>query len=124
MDIKKEMNGNICTLSPEGRMDTLTSGELEEAVNAACAECEKLVLDMAEVDYVSSAGIRVIIQAHQTVGKDRFSLKNVSKNVMQLLAMTGFDRVLTFESRRNYEQGKLRKRVLQGRRGCRGRSAT
>ena len=68
MEIKKEINGNICTLSPVGRIDTLTSGELEEAVNKACAECEKLVLDMTEVDYVSSAGIRVIIQAHQTVG--------------------------------------------------------
>ena len=97
MDIKKEINGKICILSPEGRIDTLTSAELDEAVNAACSECEKLVLDMAEVDYVSSAGIRVIIQAHQTVGKDSFSLRNVSKNVMQLLTMTGFDKVLTFE---------------------------
>ena len=97
MEIKKEINGNACTLIPEGRIDTLTSGELESAVNEACSEHEKLVLDMAEVDYVSSAGIRVIIQAHQTVGADRFSLKNVSKNVMQLLSMTGFDRVLVFE---------------------------
>ena len=97
MEIKKEINVNICTLCPEGRIDTLTSPELEEAVNAACRDCEKLILDMADVDYVSSAGIRVIIQAHQTVGKDCFSLKNVSKNVMQLLTMTGFDKVLTFE---------------------------
>ena len=97
MEIKKELNGNICTLRPEGRIDTLTSAELDEAVNSACSECEKLVLDMADVDYVSSAGIRVIIQAHQSVGKDGFSLKNVSKNVMQLLTMTGFDKVLVFE---------------------------
>ena len=97
MEIKKEINGNTCTLIPEGRIDTLTSGELEAAVNEACKECEKLVLDMADVDYVSSAGIRVIIQAHQSVGQDCFSLKNVSKNVMQLLTMTGFDKVLVFE---------------------------
>ena len=97
MVIKKEINGKTCTLMPEGRIDTLTSGELESAVNSAYGECEKLVLDMAAVDYVSSAGIRVIIQAHQTVGKDCFSLKNVSKNVMQLLTMTGFDKVLNFE---------------------------
>ena len=97
MEIKKEINGNICTLIPEGRIDTLTSGELESAVNEAYGECEKLVLDMAQVDYVSSAGIRVIVQAHQTVGGERFSLKNVSRNVMQLFTMTGFDKVLVFE---------------------------
>ena len=97
MDIKKEINDGICTLKPYGRIDTLTSGELEKEVNDCCANCNKLVLDMAEVDYVSSAGIRVIIQAHQAVGKDSFALKNVSTNVMQLLTMTGFDKVLNFE---------------------------
>ena len=97
MEIKKEVNGGICILKPFGRIDTLTSGELEKEVNDCYASCDKLVLDMSEVDYVSSAGIRVIIQAHQTVGKDRFALKNVSRNVMQLLTMTGFDRVLNFE---------------------------
>ena len=97
MEIKKELNENICTLSPVGRIDTLTSGELEAEANKACEECEKLTLDMAEVDYVSSAGIRVIIQLHQSFGKENFSLKNVSKNVMQLLTMTGFDKVLNFE---------------------------
>lgn len=97
MEIKKELNDGICTLKPIGRVDTLTSGELEKAVNDCCSECNKIVLDMAEVDYVSSAGIRVIIQAHQSVGKDAFVLKNVSRNVMQLLTMTGFDKVLNFE---------------------------
>lgn len=97
MEIKKELNDGICTLKPIGRVDTLTSGELEKAVNDCLSECNKIVLDMAEVDYVSSAGIRVIIQAHQSVGKDAFVLKNVSRNVMQLLTMTGFDKVLNFE---------------------------
>ena len=97
MEIKKEVNGGICILKPFGRVDTLTSGELEKEVNDCCANCDKLILDMAEVDYVSSAGIRVIIQAHQAVGKDSFALKNVSTNVMQLLTMTGFDKVLNFE---------------------------
>ena len=97
MEIKKEMNGSECILQPQGRIDTLTSGELEQAVNECTGQCEKLVLDMSGVDYVSSAGIRVIIQAHQTVGKDSFVLKDVSKNVMQLLTMTGFNKVLNFE---------------------------
>lgn len=97
MEIKKELIDGVCTLAPEGRVDTLTSGDLEQAVMQAAAECEKIVLDMAAVDYVSSAGIRVIIQAHRTAGDGNFILKNVAKNVYQLFAMTGFDKVLNFE---------------------------
>ena len=97
MEITKEMNGSTCTLKPQGRIDTLTSAELEQAVNECAGQCEQLALDMSGVDYVSSAGIRVIIQAHQSVGKENFVLKNVSKNVMQLLTMTGFNKVLNFE---------------------------
>lgn len=97
MEITKEFNNGICTLKPQGRIDTLTASEVEAAVNECAGEYDKLVLDMSGVDYVSSAGIRVIIQAHQTIGKDNFTLKDVTRNVMQLLTMTGFDKVLNFE---------------------------
>ena len=97
MDIKTEFNNGICTVKPHGRIDTLTSGELENAVSDVSEKCKKLIIDMHDVDYVSSAGIRVIIGAHQTIGGDNFLLKNVSKNVMQLFTMTGFDKVLKFE---------------------------
>ena len=97
MDIKKEFDNDICTVKPHGRIDTLTSGELENVVSDVSEKCKKLIIDMSDVDYVSSAGIRVIIGAHQSVGADNFSLKNVSKNVMQILTMTGFDKVLNFE---------------------------
>lgn len=97
MNIAAEFNDNICVLRPQGRVDTLTAPEVETAVTENAAKCGRLVLDMAEVDYVSSAGIRVIVRAYQVMGKDSFSLRNVSKNVMQLLKMTGFDKVLCFE---------------------------
>ncbi len=97
MEIKKEIIDGICTLVPEGRIDTLTSGDLEAAVAGAAEECGKIILDMSDVDYVSSAGIRVIIQAHRNAGENNLILKNVAKNVFQLFAMTGFDRVLNFE---------------------------
>ena len=97
MNITKQWNEKECTFVIEGRIDTLTSGELESAVNEVCDSCEKLVLDMAGVDYVSSAGIRVIIQAHQTLGKENFVLKNVPGNVIELFKMTGFQKVLNFE---------------------------
>ena len=97
MKITKQWNEKGCVFEIEGRIDTLNSGELEEAVNEVCDNCDKLVLDMTGVDYVSSAGIRVIIQAHQTLGKENFSLKNVPGNVMELFKMTGFQKVLNFE---------------------------
>ena len=97
MTITKQWDDKQCTFMIEGRIDTLTSGELEEAVKEACVTCDSLVFDMAGGDYVSSAGIRVIIQAHQTMGKESFKLKNVPGNVMELLKMTGFQKVLNFE---------------------------
>ena len=97
MKINKETGDNACTLAPEGRIDTLTSAELEAAVTEALSEYGKIILDMSAVDYVSSAGIRVVIQAHRNAGENNLILKNVSKNVFQLFAMTGFDKVLNFE---------------------------
>ncbi len=97
MEIKKETVDGVCILIPSGRVDANTSGELDQAVTAALGEYKKTVLDMSGIDYVSSAGIRVIIQAHRTAGGEAFVLKNVSRNVFQLLAMTGFDKILNFE---------------------------
>ena len=96
LTITTNWNEKECTFVIEGRIDTLTSGELEQAVNENANKCETLIFDMAAVDYVSSAGIRVIIQAHQTIGKENFILKNVPANVMELFKMTGFQKVLHF----------------------------
>ena len=96
MKITTNWNEKDCTFVVEGRIDTLTSGELEQAVAENANKCDKLIFDMAGVDYVSSAGIRVIIQAHQNIGKENFILKNVPANVMELFKMTGFEKVLNF----------------------------
>ena len=96
MKITTNQNEENVTFIIEGRIDTLTSGELETAVQEYL-ECGKpIIFDMAGVDYVSSAGIRVIIQVQQNVGKENFLLKNVPGNVMELFKMTGFQKVLNF----------------------------
>ena len=97
MTITKNWNNQDCTFEIEGRIDTLTSAELEQTVAEVADKCEKLIFDMAGVDYVSSAGIRVIIQTHQNIGKECFILKNVPANVMELFKMTGFQKVLNFQ---------------------------
>ncbi len=97
MEIKTQVIEKTYIVAPQGRIDTLTSAEVERALDACTVKCEHIILDMSAVDYVSSSGIRVIIQAHQKWGKEHFSLKSVSKNVKQLLTMTGFDKVLVFQ---------------------------
>ena len=97
MKIDVKWEDKKCTLLIEGRIDTMTSAELEQCVAENAQKCEKMVMDLAHVDYVSSAGIRVIVQAHQTLGKENFVLKSVPANVMELLKMTGFTKVLSFE---------------------------
>ena len=97
MEIKTQLTNNQYIVAPVGRIDTLTSVEVEQALDACNSNAEKILLDMSGVDYVSSAGIRVIIQAHQKWGKEHFILKSVSGNVKQLLTMTGFDKVLNFQ---------------------------
>ena len=97
MTITKKWNAKDCTFIIEGRIDTLTSAELEQAVAEVADNCDKLIFDMAGVDYVSSAGIPVVIQTHQNIGRESFILKNVPANVLELFKMTGFQKVLNFE---------------------------
>lgn len=97
MKVTTETKENMTVMLVEGDVDTLTAPELDNAVTAAVPGCEKLILDFGGVDYISSAGIRVIVKARQQVGADRLTLRNVTPNVMDVLKMTGFLRVLNIE---------------------------
>lgn len=97
MKITTEKNETTCVLLVEGTIDTLTAPELENAVLNAGSECENLVLDLGGVQYISSAGIRVLIGAHKQMGGDHFALRNVTPNVMDVLKLTGFLNIITIE---------------------------
>lgn len=97
MTITPVLTDSTCTLIVDGRIDTLTSAELENAVSENAPLCEKLVLDFAGVEYISSAGIRAVLKARQLVGKDNLTLKNLNNNVFQIINMTGFTKVLNIE---------------------------
>ena len=97
MNITSTTQNNTCTLAVEGSIDTLTAPELEQAVNAAAPSCEKMILDMSGVDYISSAGLRVVVGANHTVGKDNLTLKGLSRNVYEIFRMTGFTKFFTIE---------------------------
>lgn len=96
IDIKK--NGGEITLAIIGRLDTLTAPALDKAVNEEAADASDLVLDMKELEYISSAGLRVLLGAHKKMQRVGFmKLINVGESVMEVLEMTGFADILEIE---------------------------
>ena len=83
----------------EGRLDTLTAPEAEEVFNQMAERFKKIVLNMAGVEYVSSAGLRTLKRLHMAMKKKNGSLvlTNVRKMVMEVFEMTGFAGLLNFE---------------------------
>ena len=95
MNISKCIDADICTLSVEGDIDTTSSAMLDKAVEECLPQCSRIVLDMADVKYVSSAGIRSIIKIRKLVGSNNLVLRNLRNNVMEIIKMTGFaDRLI------------------------------
>lgn len=97
MKINTTYEEKICTLTVEGSIDALTAPELEQAVNTAAPQCEKMIIDMTDVDYISSAGLRVVVGANHKVGKGNLTVRGLSTNVYEIFRMTGFTKYLNIE---------------------------
>lgn len=97
MKLNTTYDNQICTIAIEGSIDAITSPELEQEINAAIPQCEKMILDMSGVDYISSAGLRVVVGANHTIGKDNMTLKGLSTNVYEIFRMTGFTKHMNIE---------------------------
>ena len=99
LTIHKNKQNDTLTLSMEGQIDTNTAPQLAEEVNATPQDVTHLIMDLTEVDYVSSAGLRVFLTAEGLMAdKGDFILKNVNENVMDVLDMTGFSDILTIQN--------------------------
>ena len=93
INIKKE-NG-ITVLEISGRLDTTTAPELEKAINAEGEALKNLVLDFKGVEYISSAGLRVLLTVQKKMNaQGHMELTNVSEAVMDIFEMTGFADIL------------------------------
>ena len=98
MNILQEKNGNALTIAPEGRLDTMTSPELEAALNDALIGVEELTFDFEKLEYISSAGLRVLLAAQKTMNRQgSMKVKNVNEIVMEIFDVTGFADILTIE---------------------------
>ena len=98
MTITKEKNGNAVLVALEGRLDTMTAPELEEELNRSMPEADTLTLDFSKLDYISSAGLRVLLSAHKTMsGKGGMKIIHVNEIVGEVFEITGFIDILTIE---------------------------
>lgn len=98
MTITKNGNGSEVLLNVEGRLDTMTSPELEKEILALPESTEKLTIDFVKLDYISSAGLRVLLSAHKNFAKKGgMVITNVNDTILDIFEVTGFKDILTIQ---------------------------
>ena len=98
MTITKTRDGATLTLALTGRLDAVSAAELGKQVESLEADITKLVLDFAGVEYISSAGLRIILLAQKKMNRQGVMLlRHVGEPVMEVFTMTGFSDILVIE---------------------------
>ena len=99
MYINKETDGNKTTLIPVGRLDTTSSPELEAQLKDVLDGTDSLVFDMSQLEYISSAGLRVLLAAQKSMNEKggTMTVKNVNEIVAEVLSVTGFVDIFNIE---------------------------
>ena len=98
MTIEKKMNGNALEIAVEGRLDTMTAPELEAELNKSLDGAETLTMDFSKLEYISSAGLRVLLSAHKAMSaKGGMKVTHVNEIVQEVFEVTGFADILTIE---------------------------
>ncbi len=98
LNITKKAEGSNLTLGLEGRLDTNTAPELDAEIKSSLAGVTSVVLDMAKLEYISSAGLRVLMSAQKIMNdQGEMKLVNVNEIVNEVFEVTGFSEILTIE---------------------------
>ena len=98
MTITKQLSGNTLTVAIEGRLDTLTAPELEAELKTSLEGVNSLVMDFTKLDYVSSAGLRVLLSTHKAMqGKGGMKITHINDIVREVFEVTGFSSILNIE---------------------------
>ena len=98
MTINKTLDGKTLILFPEGRLDTMTAPELEAELKASMPDAETLIMDFSKLEYISSAGLRVLLSAHKAMSsKNGMKITNVNEIVQEVFEVTGFADILNIE---------------------------
>ena len=98
MKIDKSLNGTALEIALEGRLDTTTAPELEQALKASLDDAETLTFDFSQLDYISSAGLRVLLSANKIMNrKGGMKVVNANEMVKEVFDVTGFVDILNIE---------------------------
>ena len=99
MNISKNYNKNELTITVEGRIDTITSQDLEKEINSEIDNFNSLIMDFTDLEYISSAGLRVLISTQKKLKANNtsFIIKNINDTIREIFRMSGFDKILTIK---------------------------
>ena len=98
LDVEVKKEGAAYTFLLEGRLDTTTSPDRESTINDATPDATKLILDLTKLDYISSAGLRVLLGAAQAMdGKGDMVVRNLNPSVREVFDLTGFSNMFNIE---------------------------
>ena len=96
MNIVTEKTGDALVVTLEGRLDTTTAPRLEEALKVSLDGVTDLTLDLEKLEYLSSAGLRVLLAAQKTMNKQgTMTVTNVNETIQEIFEVTGFTDILT-----------------------------
>lgn len=98
MTIEKRINDTEMTLILGGRLDTVSAPQLEKEIKQEIGNIKKLILDFESLDYLSSAGLRVVLMSQKIMNKQgKMIVRNVNETIREIFEMTGFIGILTLE---------------------------
>ena len=99
MNIIRNKDGSKLTLALEGRLDTTTAPQLEAELKASLDSVAELELDFEKLEYLSSAGLRVLLAAQKVMNRQgKMTLHHVNENIREVFEVTGFIDILTIEA--------------------------
>ena len=98
MKINKNLEGDNLTVALEGRLDAVTAIEFDKDISKSLDGVKKLTIDLAKLDYIASAGLRILLKLQKKMNiQGDMQIKNVNRDVREVLDMTGFSRLLSIE---------------------------
>lgn len=98
LNINKDINGTELAVALDGRLDTTTAPNLENELKTSLDGVTSLIFDLGQLQYISSAGLRVLLSAQKTMNKQgSMVVRNASESVKEIFDVTGFSDILTIE---------------------------
>ena len=98
LTIVKETSGSSLSMKISGRLDTTTAPQLEAELTTVLDSVKELTFDMSELEYISSAGLRVLLKAQKAMNKQgSMTIRNAGQEILEIFEVTGFDEILNIE---------------------------